>query len=56
MAERVFIEANEAIGLGAVTAGCELFVGYPITPQNEIIEWFAKEMPKRGLTFIQSEA
>ena len=56
MAEKVFITGNEAVGLGAVNAGCEAFFGYPITPQNEIIAWFAREMPKRGKVFVQTHA
>ena len=48
MSERIFIEGNAAISQGAATAGCQAFYGYPITPQNEIIEWFAREFPKMG--------
>lgn len=54
MAERVLLQGNEAVGWGALAAGCEGFFGYPITPQNEVIEWFAREFPKRGKVFIQS--
>ncbi len=51
--ERIFVQGNEAIGWGALMAGCEAFFGYPITPQNEITEWFAREFPKRGRVFLQ---
>jgi 2-oxoglutarate ferredoxin oxidoreductase subunit alpha len=30
------MKGSEAIGEAAVQAGCHLFFGYPITPQNEI--------------------
>ncbi|MEE9202846.1 MAG: 3-methyl-2-oxobutanoate dehydrogenase subunit VorB [Dehalococcoidia bacterium] len=53
MAERILIQGNEAIGRGAVAAGCLTFFGYPITPQNEVTEWFAKELPQREGVFIQ---
>jgi len=43
------------VGRGAVRAGCEAFFGYPRTPQNEITEWFARELPKRGGVFVQSQ-
>ena len=56
MGERIFIEGNVAIGWGAAMAGCEAFFGYPITPQNEITEWFAHEFPKMGRIFIQSQS
>jgi len=56
MGEKMFVEGNEAIGWGAIAAGCLHFFGYPITPQNEITEFFARELPKRGGCFVQSEA
>jgi 2-oxoglutarate/2-oxoacid ferredoxin oxidoreductase subunit alpha len=56
MTERMFIRGNEAVGWGALNAGCDGFFGYPITPQNEIPEWFAREYPKRGKVFVQSQS
>jgi 2-oxoglutarate ferredoxin oxidoreductase subunit alpha len=53
MTERILIQGNEAIGHGAIAAGCLTFFGYPITPQNEVTEWFAKELPKREGVFVQ---
>jgi 2-oxoglutarate ferredoxin oxidoreductase subunit alpha len=55
MADRILAEGNEAVGWGAITAGCQCFFGYPITPQNEIIEFLSREMPKRGGIFLQSQ-
>lgn len=54
--DKLFIQANEAVGWGAVAAGCKYFFGYPITPQNEIPEWFAREFPKHGGFFLQSQS
>ena len=34
MAERMLAISNEAVGWGALMAGCDAFFGYPITPQN----------------------
>lgn len=56
MNDRVLIQGNEAVGWGALHAGCRAFFGYPITPQNEITEWFAREFPPRGLVFVQSQS
>lgn len=56
MSEKILAMGNEAIGWGALMAGCECFFGYPITPQNEITEWFAREYPKRGKVFVQSHS
>jgi 2-oxoglutarate ferredoxin oxidoreductase subunit alpha len=55
MGERILAEGNEAVGWGAISAGCQCFFGYPITPQNEIIEFLARELPKRGGIFVQSQ-
>lgn len=54
MGERILVQGNEAIGRGALAADCRAFFGYPITPQNEVIEWFAREYPKQGRVFLQS--
>ena len=54
MTEKMLIQGNEAVGWGALAADCKAFFGYPITPQNEIIEWFAREFPQRGKVFLQS--
>ena len=55
MGERLLVEGNEAVGYGAVDAGCDCYFGYPITPQNETIEWFSRELPKRGGVFLQAQ-
>lgn len=54
--KRVLIEGNEAIAMGAIEAGCRFYAGYPITPQNEIPEYMAREMPAHGGVFIHAES
>ncbi len=56
MTERILTTGNEAIGYGAIYAGCRHFFGYPITPQNQCTEFFARELPKVGGVFVQSES
>jgi len=46
----------EAIAEAAIQAGCNLFFGYPITPQNEIPEYMAARLPQVGGTFVQAES
>lgn len=53
---RILMRGNEAISEAAVLAGCKLFFGYPITPQNEIPEYMSKRMPQAGGVFIQAES
>lgn len=55
MGEKLLVEGNEAVGYGAVDAGCDCYFGYPITPQNEIIEWISREFPKRGKVVLQAQ-
>ena len=49
---RVFMKGCEAIAEAAVRAGCRFFAGYPITPQNEIPEYFSRRMPEVGGVFV----
>jgi len=50
------MKGSEAIGEAAIQAGCRLFFGYPITPQNEIPEYMSHRMPQVGGTFVQAES
>jgi 2-oxoglutarate ferredoxin oxidoreductase subunit alpha len=50
------MKGSEAIGEAAVQAGCKLFFGYPITPQNEIPEYMSMRLPQIGGTFVQAES
>ncbi len=50
------MKGNEAIAAAAINAGCRYFFGYPITPQNEIPEYLAQELPKLGGSFVQAES
>jgi 2-oxoglutarate ferredoxin oxidoreductase subunit alpha len=40
----------------AVRSGCQLYAGYPITPQNELTAYMAKRMPEKKRIFIQAES
>jgi 2-oxoglutarate ferredoxin oxidoreductase subunit alpha len=53
---RILIKGNEAIAKGAIDAGLEAFFGYPITPQSELIEYLAAELPKLERIFVQAES
>ncbi|OHA48825.1 MAG: hypothetical protein A2806_03970 [Candidatus Terrybacteria bacterium RIFCSPHIGHO2_01_FULL_48_17] len=43
---------GNAIGLGALVAGCRNYVGYPITPASEVLEYMAENMPSPGVVVI----
>lgn len=50
------MKGNEALARAAIQGGCTHFFGYPITPQNEIPEFLAREFPKTGGVFLQAES
>lgn len=56
MAQKYLMKGNEAIAEAAIRSGCKLFFGYPITPQTEISEYMAKNMPKRDGLNLQAES
>jgi 2-oxoglutarate ferredoxin oxidoreductase subunit alpha len=47
---------NDALGEGAIRAGCDAYFGYPITPQNELTAYMAANMARHGRVFIQAES
>ncbi|HEX68023.1 MAG TPA: 3-methyl-2-oxobutanoate dehydrogenase subunit beta, partial [bacterium] len=53
---RILISGNEAVGEGAIKAGCRFYAGYPITPQNELTAYMARRLPEVGGVFIQAES
>ncbi len=53
---KVLMKGNEAVGAAAIEAGCRYFFGYPITPQSELPEYMARELPKVGGVFLQAES
>ncbi|MCF7877206.1 MAG: 3-methyl-2-oxobutanoate dehydrogenase subunit VorB [Candidatus Omnitrophica bacterium] len=52
----LLMTGNEAMAESAVRAGCQLYAGYPITPQNELTAYMAKRMPEEKRIFIQAES
>lgn len=50
-----FMLGNYALVEGAISAGCNFFGGYPITPANEISELMSKRLPEVGGKFMQGE-
>ncbi len=54
---KILMTGNAAIGEAAIRAGCSFYSGYPITPQNELTEYMAKNLSRRkGCAFIQAES
>lgn len=56
MTETKLMKGNEALAEAAILAGCDAYFGYPITPQSEVLEYLAREMPKHNRVVLQAES
>jgi len=56
MGERQLLRGNEVIAEAAIRSGCYCYFAYPITPQAELLEHMAREMPRLGRVFVQAES
>jgi len=54
--EAKLMKGNEALAEAAIQAGCDAYFGYPITPQSEVLEYLAREMPKHKRIVMQAES
>jgi 2-oxoisovalerate ferredoxin oxidoreductase alpha subunit len=50
-----FVKGNEAVVIGALYAGADVYFGYPITPASEIAHAAASWFPALGREFLQAE-
>ncbi len=50
-----YLQGAQACMEGALSAGCRVYAGYPITPATEIMEHAARRLPEVGGRFIQME-
>ena len=51
---KLVLMGNDAVGEAALRCGCTFFAGYPISPQTQILDYLAREMPKRGCSLARS--
>ncbi|RLG60968.1 2-oxoacid:acceptor oxidoreductase subunit alpha [Candidatus Geothermarchaeota archaeon] len=47
--------SNETCAEGAMAAGLNVYIGYPITPSSDLFEYLAEKLPKRGGIVYQGE-
>lgn len=52
---QMIIAGNEAVGLGAITAGCKFFVAYPMTPSSSLMHFMAEHGQKNGVVVKHAE-
>jgi 2-oxoglutarate ferredoxin oxidoreductase subunit alpha len=54
-ANKILSTGNEATAYGFLVSGGRFFIGYPITPATDIMEWLAPRLPKFGGVVKQAE-
>jgi 2-oxoglutarate ferredoxin oxidoreductase subunit alpha len=51
----VLLNGDEAIGMGAIAAGCRFYSGYPITPATDVMEYLTGRIEDYGGAVVQAE-
>ena len=51
----VLLNGDEAIGMGALAAGCRFYSGYPITPATDVMEYLKGRIENYGGIVVQAE-
>ena len=54
-ADYVLLNGDEAIGMGAIAAGCRFYAGYPITPATDVMEYLKGRVEQYGGHVEQAE-
>ncbi|MBI3315506.1 MAG: 2-oxoacid:acceptor oxidoreductase subunit alpha [Candidatus Omnitrophica bacterium] len=52
---RMVLHGNQAIGLGAIAAGCKFISAYPMTPATSIFEYITAKANQYGIVSKQTE-
>ncbi len=50
-----FLTGNEAIGLGAIASGIDMYIAYPMTPATPVLHFLAAHKDKYNYTVLQME-
>jgi 2-oxoglutarate ferredoxin oxidoreductase subunit alpha len=53
---RLFITGNEAVGLGALRAGCNFYAAYPMTPATGVLHFMAANERDYEMIVFQAES
>jgi len=52
----IFLTGNEAVGLGAIRAGCKFYAAYPMTPSTGVLHFMAPLDREYGMIVMQAES
>lgn len=51
----LLVTGSEAMGMGAIHAGCRMYCGYPMTPSSYLLEYLADTQNETGIVVKQAE-
>ncbi|WP_267163936.1 2-oxoacid:acceptor oxidoreductase subunit alpha [Halovenus salina] len=51
----VLLNGDQAIGMGAIAAGCKFYSGYPITPATDVMTYLTGRIDEFGGKVVQAE-
>lgn len=51
----LLVTGSEAMGMGAVHAGCRMYCGYPMTPASPLLKYIADKQNETGMIIKQAE-
>jgi len=52
---RIVVSGSEAVGLGALTAGVQLYAAYPMTPSTPVLHFLVEHQEDYGMVVRQTE-
>ena len=50
-----FMNSNRACAEGAIRAGLDVYIGYPITPSSDLFEYLSEKLPRNGGIIYHAE-
>ncbi|UCH57304.1 MAG: 2-oxoacid:acceptor oxidoreductase subunit alpha [Candidatus Bathyarchaeota archaeon] len=53
---RILPTGNDAVALGAISAGCKLYAAYPMTPASPVLHYLAAKDEEAGMAVVQTES
>jgi len=53
--EKIIINGNNALALGAIAAGCKFYCGYPMTPSTSLLTYISSKSNEMGIVVDQVE-
>ena len=53
--KHILINGSQAVGLGAIAAGCKFYCGYSMTPSTGVLNFIASHSDEMGIAVDQVE-